>query len=233
MKTVSVNAWVTFFLWIVEGIAIFCVLIAWVFVYSETSFFTWTNSMLWFYVILPYTFLMNTSYNKARIVDDGWKAVFANSVPASFNCNVFRRNHRIDPITKDSRQHLKHSKGNVTPGKGPSDLEPSTSLPLSSLSTKRSVKEGNQTLQNEQLDISVISRSEIGSCSLKHDSSQPVGELKPVHSNSENSQHSLRKTDRLIIGEKILSNMVLHINNEDAYIHYFKQLIEVDYVTKN
>ena len=68
MKLVKVNAWVTFVVWILETCANISVLIVWVFVYGTTSFGTLTNSMIWYYIVISYTFLMNTSYNKDRII---------------------------------------------------------------------------------------------------------------------------------------------------------------------
>ena len=36
--------------------------------------------MLLYFVILPYTFLMNTRYNKNRVVEEGWKNVLRNVI---------------------------------------------------------------------------------------------------------------------------------------------------------
>ena len=81
----------------------------------------------------------------------------------------------------------------------------------------------------------MISSSEVNLSSLNHDSSHAVGEQTPVQhqSKTECNKSSLRRTDRLTKGEEILRNMVLHISNEDAYMHYFKQLMEFDYLAKN
>ena len=80
MKLVALNARVTFVVWILETIANISVLTLWMFVYGATSFGTLTNSMMWYYLIISYTFLMNTSYNKDRIIEDGWKIVIMNSL---------------------------------------------------------------------------------------------------------------------------------------------------------
>ena len=39
--------------------------------------------MLLYFVLLPYTFLMNTTNNKERVIEDGWQNVFKNMFP---NC---------------------------------------------------------------------------------------------------------------------------------------------------
>ena len=43
--------------------------------------------MLLHFVVLPYAFLMNTRYNKKRIIEEGWVNVFKNMV-ISNNCKV-------------------------------------------------------------------------------------------------------------------------------------------------
>ena len=80
MNLVAVNARVTFVVWILETIANISVLILWQLVYGTTTFGTLTNSMIWYYLIISYTFLMNTSYNKDRIIEDGWKMIIMNAL---------------------------------------------------------------------------------------------------------------------------------------------------------
>ena len=214
--------------------------------------------MLWYYIILPYTCLINTSYNKSRIVDDGWKTVFVNSVPASFNCILFKRHHRVAQSPQDSKEQLNDSERNTKRGQRVSPLGTSTPSMLSNLPTKHFSSKGKRSFQIKQLDVSVISINEKNLTALNHDFNHAVGELTPVQSTSEThksfkkkpksmisdedstlnsktvcNQSSLRKSDRLSKGEQLLSNMALHGSNEDAYMHYFKQLIEFDYLTKN
>ena len=190
MKKVAVNAQVTFVVWILESIANLFVAIAWVFVYGKTSSFTLTNSMSWYYIILPYTFLMNTSYNKDRIVDGGWKAIFVNSVPASFNCNLFKRHQRIAQNTHDSKEQLSYLKRDI-------EDKQRTSPP----GNKFFSSEGNQTHENKQLNVSVISARELIQSAAKYDSNHEEVELTPVQSTSGNyNKSSLSKTDRFSIG---------------------------------
>ena len=83
MKLVAVNARVTFVVWILETIANISILSFWVFVHGTSSWgknYAVTNALMWYYLIISYTFLMNTSYNKDRIIEDGWKIVIMNSL---------------------------------------------------------------------------------------------------------------------------------------------------------
>ena len=84
IKLVKVNTRVTLVIWVLESIANICIIFVWVYVYGTTSFGTLTNSLVWYYLLISYTFLMNTSYNKNRIVDDGWRPVLLNSIVNPF-----------------------------------------------------------------------------------------------------------------------------------------------------
>ena len=93
IRKVETNATVTFVIWVLEFFANACIVIVWLFVYGKTNFGTLTINMIWYYLILPHTFLMNTSHNKDLIVDNGWKTTLRNalSLPISF------RRHNLDP----------------------------------------------------------------------------------------------------------------------------------------
>ena len=82
--SMSFNARVTLVIWILDTIGNISIVIVWVAIHGRTTFGTLTNSMLWYYLILPYCFLMNTSYHKSRIVDNGWKSVILNCVAAPY-----------------------------------------------------------------------------------------------------------------------------------------------------
>ena len=46
--------------------------------YRGTNFYNLLQSMIVYDIVLPYAFLMNTSHNKKRIVESGWKNVLKN-----------------------------------------------------------------------------------------------------------------------------------------------------------
>ena len=87
MRKVKVNAQVTFVIYILESVANFSILVVWVFVSGMSSEMTVTMGVVWFHIVLPYTFLMNTSHNKNLLTDDGWWNTIRNAagIPGSFN----------------------------------------------------------------------------------------------------------------------------------------------------
>ena len=46
--------------------------------FRGTNFYNLLQSMIVYDIVLPYAFLMNTSHNKKRVVESGWKNVFKN-----------------------------------------------------------------------------------------------------------------------------------------------------------
>ena len=83
MKLVDVNARVTLVIWILETIVNIAILISYV-ILGQTSLGNTTLAMTCYYVIISYTFLMNTSYNKDRIIESGWKIVVFNAISGIF-----------------------------------------------------------------------------------------------------------------------------------------------------
>ena len=100
-RKVAVNARIAAVLWSLEFVANFSVALLWIVVVGFSSATGLTNAMVWFYVILPFTHLMNTSYNKDRIVDDGWKSVILNVVPPI--CRCISKTQTSDEGPKDSK----------------------------------------------------------------------------------------------------------------------------------
>ena len=254
VRIVAVNARVTLVLWILEFMAIFSVVIFWVFIFGSTSFGTLTNSMVWFHVMIPYTFLMNTSYNKSRIIDDGWKAVIKNSLSNIKNCfsrnknesNSRTKEHCSSLTSKDEKQNKIHCNKKEIKG---SNLEGNEAS-----SVVLNDKIGNRDHSN----ISIIATFEYDIPSPVIRSLCQIEDLEETPSNSRRfSSHSqkqkltfnhqivsldsdeendprvnLGNSSHVKVGEEILSKMAKHLNDEDAYIHYLRQLADYESLLK-
>ena len=97
-KRIHINAQVTAMITFLEmaGNVSFVIILA---VTQKTSFMSLCHVMLVYHIILPYAFLMNTSHNKDRIIENGWKNVIKNIFGCVFefvevfkspNLNIFR-----------------------------------------------------------------------------------------------------------------------------------------------
>ena len=86
-RNVRVNAQVTALITIFEVLGMCIIKMPHILVIKYSSFAWPTLFMLLYFVILPYAFLMNTTSNKNRIIEDGWMNVLKNIV-SCYKCNV-------------------------------------------------------------------------------------------------------------------------------------------------
>ena len=245
MKLVAVNARVTFVVWILETIANISVLSLWKIV-GGTSFGTLTNAMMWYYLIISYTFLMNTSYNKNRIIEDGWEVVIMNPLKS-----ILYRIHKINSYFSSPNHQTDVQ--NITqnePKNGPSN---STSNDQRTDSTDSSPN--TKLDQKLNSDIFFISRLEIEHFPTSHTSNfvdLTIEDLEELVYTRRSEQAALKHEMRLLSpvssmdqennpydssrpisyrvqkGKEVLSEMQRQLNNENAYIHYFRQLLEFE-----
>jgi len=80
IKKVKVNAQITFVTYILETVANVSIFFLWNFAYQKNNDFSLILIMLWYHIILSYTFLMNTSHNKNMLVNDSWSNTIRNIV---------------------------------------------------------------------------------------------------------------------------------------------------------
>ena len=82
-RKIKVNVQITFVLWLMESVANIVNIVA-VFAggIGQTIF---TLNMIFYLIILPYSYLQNTSYNKCRIAEEGWQNILRNILPCTAN----------------------------------------------------------------------------------------------------------------------------------------------------
>ena len=83
VRKANVNAHVTFVIWIFESIGYnIC--------HPLLGFtrYQYIFSIFWYYLLLPNLFLMNTSHNKDRIIDDGFINTIKNGLRIPINLNI-------------------------------------------------------------------------------------------------------------------------------------------------
>ena len=264
MKLVAVNARVTFVVWILETIANVSVLILWRFVYGYTSFGTLTNSMIWYYLIISYTFLMNTSYNKDRIIEDGWKTVIMNSLKSILYRINKINNYFSTPSTlnfSSNQSNVKNMTDNEPKNKEVCkkhnfDKDPSNSTSYDNHTGSKSSTQNSKLNQVSKQDIFVISRPEIEHFPISHTSKfkdltiENLEKLSITMRKKEETRlnHEVRLLStgssmdseyqpsdcnrpisyRVQKGREILSEMQMQFSNENAYLHYFRQLMQFE-----
>ena len=83
-QTLKTNIQVTCVIWMLETFSNFSVVFIWMFVAGELTHTLESYGMLWNMLILPYTYLMNTSHNKRLLRDNGWLNTIQNAIPLPF-----------------------------------------------------------------------------------------------------------------------------------------------------
>ena len=66
---------------------------------------TMTLGIMWFHVILPYTFLMNTSHNKRLVTDEGWWNTIRNTLRLPDISDTSDQNGTSISIIYDVKKH--------------------------------------------------------------------------------------------------------------------------------
>lgn len=185
---------------------------------------------------------MNTSYNKDRIVDDGWKPVVLNSI-----VNPFRNTTPKDP-DKSTDNEMKNirSKSFLIHKKQGKDRK--YSFPISREGLQNTTLSMAETEHNRKIKICTIFKEEsiIDLEDIERNANIPKPcwalnnrqerkfnnakrNLSNDHSNTVlddiNESTGPRTSERLRIGEEILFRMLSEVNNEPSYLHYFKQLM--------
>ena len=77
---------------------------------DHPSLLTLIQAMLLNFVFLPYTFLMNTRYNKNRIIEGGWKVVLQNMKTSSKKKIQSLSSEKADNTSEGERSLARHSK---------------------------------------------------------------------------------------------------------------------------
>ena len=192
-------------------------------------------ALIWYYVVLPNAYLMNTSHNKDRIIDDGLGAVLRNALGSPFDFSTIRTTflNQVQPNPESIRIKARDSK-----------IVDSEKL------SKVTEKPDKITSR----EIYVISKSERSSFDMYNIPNVPSewastskgityieGGMKRNSyartSTSESIQEDdngvFQKESRISIGIKILSYMRENVGTEEAYLHYLVQIIDFEEKVKD
>ena len=243
IRNVEVNAEMTMIIWIMESIANFCVMVGFIVASGKPYTSNLTTVILWYYVILPYTFLMNTSYNKDRIINDGWKSVILNVLIKPY---LFFKNASSVEGPSSPNQSLNRSTENFNKNRNNLDQESNKTLETSSEAFKFN--------QPSKMKIFTISTKDLNSTKIQSIQRLEIEDLDAVPSTSRNKIDILTpnkakglsnrsassdsepedysKNFRLRIRQKIFENMLEQIEKEDVYFHFFHELLKFEKLLK-
>ena len=197
--------------------------------YKGTNFYNLIGAMVVYDVLLPYSFLMNTSHNKDRVVQLGWKNVFKNIIGKSNNSVEYDPNFSNEtkskrkPLHKDKIPHKRETGDKIftiSPSKidryvkkvdnswildVPVDDEPSTSKGVESSSSDISPLSPVMLIQQE------INQGE------NKNSSDDLAKMETEDESDE----------QITIEKGLVSKMIIFIEDEEKYIQVFKDFVSL------
>ena len=149
LKRIRVNAQVTFMISILEMIgAVIGIMV--VVIFKSTTLPVIINSMILYLILLPRAFLMNTSHNKGRVIEHGWKNILRNTLglsPKSSNSNSNQERERVENEIS-SRSRKKRAKRHGMSSKIASSTTDKPSLIGSTSILKKAINEDVSECRN-------------------------------------------------------------------------------------
>ena len=233
VKKVKINAQITFVIYVLECIANTSIYIIWGFVYGTSNHVTLGLAILWFHIILPYMFLMNTSHNKNRIMNDGWWNTIKNTIGRHEKSNTttasfMSKKSKIHPVDNGKgslhkstgyKPKLKqraaieinaHQKGDLFIISNNMHSQPCTS------------NESNVVLDDLEINAQLNSLQTLSPQQLQR------GHLKAQSSESDEENQTPKSSDYLRLGKSLFSYLEHYINNEEGYLYYLHQIATLE-----
>ena len=236
LRKLKVNSNVTFVIWLLEWAANASIYVCWILGRNAWKYFL-DVTMFWYYVTLPYVHIMNTSYNKDLVIDNGLTNVLKNAfvVPFKFMMRKVLLDRNMEGQDQKSNYEMKNME-------------------------KKLVSSDNHNIESckdTKTDLFIISKPNFSSFPLqtKNSTSPNVPKNAPcsssgVHKDTTPTNHnqlarqSLSEPDLeendlsfeakcLCNGKIILCHMMENISNEEHYLHYFMQLINYEDTVKS
>ena len=234
IRKVKINANVTFFIWMLEWMANLTTVLASYFALKLNIFPEY--ALIWYYVVLPYTYLMNTSHNKRRIIDDGMATVLRNALrpPVDYFKQIIVRFYSRIHVNVVSPRGDKHISKIV-------DVETSSKITekhdqkktsgvyvISSSGCSSSFAKDN--MHNVQLECASTSK---GITYIEEGIKRNFLARQSSESSLVNDNSVFKVESRISFGKEILSYMAQNVSIEEVYLHYFVQIIDFEEKVKD
>ena len=244
MRKILVNAQIKAMVCLIEAATnVIYITILSVYFSVHTSFGTYVVMVFLYMIILPYCFLMNTSHNKNRIVEHGWKNVFNNVLgkqQESLNdSNVARSINSKDSTSKNDGEESNDGNDNDNPV-SKIKLRDGNNEETDSITGKigSALKEREQSILPDQniedteeftRTISELTENRVFFTNASGSNEFPksiVSKLSDIRRSVETLCDDSNESERLVL--KIMEN----IHDEDKCMEHFRQLVSHVYSSK-
>ena len=244
MRKILVNAQIKAMVCLIEAATnVIYITILSVYFSAHTSFGTYVVMVFLYMIILPYCFLMNTSHNKNRIVEHGWKNVFNNVLgkqQTSLNdSNVARSIDSKDSTSKNDGEESNDGNDIDNPvseiklrGRNNEETDSITGKIGRVLEEReQSVLPDQNTEDTKEFTgtISELTENRVFFTNASGSNEFPksiVSKLSDIRRSVETLSNDSKEPETLIL--KIMEN----VNDEDKCMEYFRQLVSHVYSSK-
>ena len=203
MRKLLVNAQITATISLIESATsiTYIILVA---ITVRTNYGTLINLLVLYMIVLPYSFLMNTSHNKERIIEQGWMNIFRNIFGSVLEILGIKGREESGDLLATISNEI-HTRTNIT--------------------GKKLVEEKNNDISN----TTSIQNQDTAKKSLDCINIQDLENEQP--STSQNIDQVIPREERHSLNvQNLVSRMKSNIEEEENYIYYFQ--IYVSYVEK-
>ena len=231
LRKLKVNADVTFVIWILEWVGYLLIIILWAIGALLKVDILLDAIIVVYYVMLPHCYLMNTSHNKDRIIDEGLKNIIKNVFHIPFDLSIFSNlfgsedNNNRDAIDEDIVEN------NVETGERKKEI---SIVDTSNIQTNDEKVDTEHRLKNDisQVEVSTMKpSSSSGIC--EEDGRNHLAITSLTDSEDDPIDEDADDDLYLSIKKQLLIYMKESVNNEENYIHYLLQLIDLETKMKN
>ena len=177
-------------------------------------------TMMLYFVILPYAFLMNTRYNKSRIIEEGWMNVLKNMVKSYKPNVVIPANISIMASNDDEKLDDAPTKPAVP------RIFIISNTRESSMADEIILNTANITIEDDdkEPDFEILQPTcSYGIVDLENDSNECIDKAKGIDTNT--SINTIR--------ENMISDLLSNINNEDMYVKKLTNFVDVEEAHKS
>ena len=223
MKKMKVNSQVTAIITIIEVLGNLTFMFTWTFITKFAAYTTLLQGMGLYFVILPYAFLMNTSQNKNRIVEEGWVPILK---------NIFRITIYQPEISDEQNDRNKHApeenSGKQRRQRRSGNIEENKISTISQASNRDTELDKDVTLST--LNVPMEDFPSTSSASNKYSLSRKMDKSNMVC--DEHLDPSTNKTIKDIRQELIKELHNWALLDDEYYIFYLRQFVNFETAVK-
>lgn len=233
LRKLKVNADVTFVIWILEWVGYVFIMTSFIFVALLKINILLDVAIVVYYVMLPHSYLMNTSHNKDRIIDEGLKNIIKNVLHIPFDLSAF-----VNLFRSANRENRDARTDDIITNK----VEAGERKPEISIVVRKNIH-----IKNIKVDVDPRLKNSIEIPEAKLHIDKPCSSSGIYDEDGQNHLAITTMTDseddmideiadndlRLSMKKQLLTYMKGSVNDEEHYIHYFLQLIDLESKMRN